>query len=107
MAKTVRSLRTAPSHIKRWWSRTGLEAGLLHLVERGSTWEDAHERLKALYQRWWDCGRRGHNPLLRFSNLIICSRVRAMAAAGHPHRIVIMAGRPHISIEGYTLVRAL
>lgn len=81
----VKSLRGAPLHVKQWWSRTGVEWALFRMVSEGATWDDAHERLVALYQRWWDRGRRGRSPLSRLHNRAVRLHVLEGVSAGHPH----------------------
>lgn len=102
----INSLRGAPAHIQRWWRGTGTEAALFRLVEQGSSWEAAHKRLKASYQRWWDSGRIGQSPLWRLSNAVIRRRVLDLVAAGKPHKVVTMRGKRFISVDGFSLVEA-
>lgn len=101
MTKQVKSLRNAPRHVKQWWSRTNLEWALLRMVSQGHSWEAAHELLVALYQRWWDRGRRGRNPLARLHNRAVRLHVLARVAEGHDHIVqgnqVALRYGPHSS----------
>lgn len=103
MAKEIRTLRGAPKHVQEWWRGTGLSACICRLVENGATWEEAHSRLKACYTKWWDRGRRGNGPLLRFSNRVHRSRILARIDAGEPFSTNPRTGE--VAVNGSSYVK--
>lgn len=98
--KRVTSLRGAPPHVKKWWSRTGVECALFRLVELGATWDEAHDRLYNARLRWWDRGRKGRDPLDRLARLVSHVRLMEDAASGrYKTTFSLPKGVPHVHID--------
>ena len=101
---TIRSMRGAPPHVRKWWSRTNKQPALFRLVELGASWEEAHERLKISWERWWDRGQRGMDPLSRLSNRVVRDRILRRIEAGETP--IHNAGRVAVSGSSFVLPRS-
>lgn len=86
------TMRQAPTHIQKWWSRTGLEDSICRAVELGYSWDRAHDRLKALHVRWVSGGARGMSPLLRMTARVNRDRAAAAYRAGAESCRLVMGG---------------
>lgn len=105
--KIIKTLKGAPPHVRKWWSRTGVEAALFRLVENGATWDEAHERLKARYTAHWDkssCSQGGVRFLLRFANRVERNRILDRVEAGEKAFYREMGGRVHVAVVGSSFV---